>query len=249
MNRVELSLYLTAYQNEYTQFVGVDKFPLFDIQTKQVSLVTSDARGYDSAAMSHYIPKTKKHILTFSSNMELHKQLVYHEFTHMIDAELYANGNPLRYAMLSGYTEYHASQVELMKLLCTKTVNEKISFSMSTIIDTYSGNRTVSQYVEEKRLHAVELFSRQDFPVDLAMLKSAMGVLFNYFGLRSICAMYATDYTEKIDNSAFLNHISVLQFAPVNRHMYGWLDKDGIETSMKMYWGIMCSLMKEHRFI
>lgn len=91
--------------------------------------------------------------------------------------------------------------------------------TFSTIIDTYSGNRTVSQYVEEKRLHAVELFSRQDFPADLDMLKSAMGVLFNYFGLRSICAMYATDYNEKIDNAAFLNHITVFQFAPVNRHL------------------------------
>ena len=181
--------------------------------------------------------------------MDLHKQLVYHEFTHMIDAELYACGNSLRYAMLSGYTEYHASQVELMKLLGAKTVDEKISFSMSTIIDTVTGKKSVSQYIEEKRLHAVELFSRQDFPADLAMLKSAVGVLYNYFGLRSICVMYATDYTEKIDNAAFLNHISVLQFAPVNRHMYGWLNKDNIETSMKMYWGIMCSLMKENKLI
>ena len=53
MNGVELSLYLTAYQNDYKRFMGIDKFPLFDVQTKQVSLVTADARGYDSAAMSH----------------------------------------------------------------------------------------------------------------------------------------------------------------------------------------------------
>lgn len=249
MNQLELSLYLTAYQNEYKQFVGMDKLPLFDTQTREMSLMTADARGYDSAAISHYNPKTQKHILTFSSNVEPHKQLVYHEFTHMVDAELYASGDPLRYAMLSGFSEYHASQIELMKLLGAKTVNEKISFSMSTIINTIMGNKTVSQYVEEKRLHAVALFKRGDFPADLAALKSAMGVLFNYFGLRSVCKMYATDYSEKIDNAAFLNHISVLQFAPVNKHMHGWLDKDSIEISMKMYWGIMCSLMQVNKFM
>lgn len=249
MNGVELGLYLTAYQNDYKRFMGIDKFPTYDVRFKETSLATALARGYEAPAAAHYVPKTQKHTLTISSNVELHKQFVYHEFTHMLDSEMYVDGDPVRYAKLSGFTEYHAAQVELMKLLGAQTVDEKISFSMSTIIDTYSGKRTVSQYVEEKRLHAVELFSRQDFPADLDMLKSAMGVLFNYFGLRSICAMYATDYNEKIDNAAFLNHITVFQFAPVNRHMYGWLDKDGIETSMKMYWGIMCALLQAHKFI
>lgn len=249
MNGVELSLYLTAYQNDYKRFIGIDKFPTYDVRFKETSLATALARGYEAPAAAHYVPKTQKHTLTISSNVELHKQFVYHEFTHMLDSEMYVDGDPVRYAKLSGFTEYHASQVELMKLLGAQTVDEKISFSMSTIIDTYSGNRTVSQYVEEKRLHAVELFSRQDFPVDLAMLKSAMGVLFNYFGLRSICEMYATDYSEKIDNEAFMKHISTFQFSPVNRHMHGWLDKEGIESCMDMYWKIMLSLLRVNRFI
>lgn len=249
MNGVELSLYLTAYQNDYKRFMGIDNFPTYDIRIKETSMSMALARGYEAPAEAHYEARTQKHILTISSNVELHKQLIYHEFTHMLDSEMYVGNDPVRYAKLSGFTEYHAAQVELMKLLGAKTVDEKISFSMSTIIDTYSGNRTVSQYVEEKRLHAVELFSRQDFPADLAMLKSAMGVLFNYFGLRSICEMYATDYSEKIDNEAFMKHISTFQFSPVNRHMHGWLDKDGIESSMDMYWGIMLSLLRANRFI
>lgn len=249
MNGVLLNLYLTAYQNDYKRFMGIDKFPIYDVRIKETSLATALARGYEAPAAAHYVPKTQKHTLTISSNVELHKQFVYHEFTHMLDSEMYVDNDPERYAKLSGFTEYHASQVELMKLLGAKTVDEKISFSMSTIIDTYSGNRTVSQYVEEKRLHAVELFSRQDFPVDLAMLKSAMGVLFNYFGLRSIYEMYATDYSEKIDNEAFMKHISTFQFSPVNRHMHGWLDKEGIESCMDMYWKIMLSLLRANRFI
>ena len=249
MNKIELSIFRTAYQNDYMRFMCIDKFPTFDVRIKEASLAMAESRGYEAPAAAHYTPKTQKHTLTISSNLKLHKQLIYHEFTHIFDSEMYVYNDPERYAKLSGFTEYHASQVELMKLLGAKTVNEKISFSMSTIIDTIEGNKTVSQYVEEKRLHAVALFSRKDFPADLATLKSAMGVLFNYFGLRSICKMYATDYTEKIDNVAFLKHISVFQFAPVNRHMYGWLDKEGIETSMNMYWSIMCALMTAHKFI
>ncbi len=249
MNGVLLNLYLTAYQNDYKRFMGIDKFPTYDIRIKETSLSMALARGYEAPAAAHYVPKTQKHTLTISSNVELHKQFVYHEFTHMLDSEMYVDGDPVRYAKLSGFTEYHASQVELMKLLGAQTVDEKISFSMSTIIDTYSGKRTVSQYVEEKRLHAVELFSRQDFPADLDMLKSAVGVLFNYFGLRSICEMYATDYTEKIDNDAFLKHISVFHFAPANGRMRGWLNKDGIEKSMDIYWDILWPLLQANRFV
>lgn len=248
MDGFSLEILLASYQLEYMRFMGIDSFPRYEVHTKEASASLAFARGYESAASARYVVADKKHILVFSSNIALHKQLVYHEFTHMLDAVMYADDDG-RYAKLSGYTEYHASQVELMRLLGAKTVKEPISFPMCTTIDTISGERTVLQYIEEKRLHAVELFSRSDFPADFETLKDAVGVLYNYFGLRSICEMYATDYTEKIDNEAFLKHISVLRFAPLNRQMRGWFSKDKVESCMTTYWGIICYLISVNKLI
>ena len=82
-------------------------------------------------------------------------------------------------------------------------------------IVTTSGEKRVAQYVEEKRQHAIELFSREDFPADLNTLKSAFGVLFNYYGLRPICEMYSSDYIEKTDNAAFLRFIPTTNFVAI----------------------------------
>ena len=104
---------------------------------------------------------------------------------------------------LSGYTEYHASQVELACLVGAETSKCILSFSMNKIIFTFAGNKTVLQYVKEKYQHAIDLFSRDDFPTNISTLKSAFGVLYNYWGLRSICEMYATDFVEIINNEVF----------------------------------------------
>ena len=42
------------------------------------------------------------------------RYIVFHEFTHILDTEMYAKQDSWKYMALSGYTEYHAAQVELM---------------------------------------------------------------------------------------------------------------------------------------
>lgn len=246
MNRNSLIQQLKIYEKEYKVFMDIQEFPKYDLSTKKASLYLANTQGFDSVATTSYQPKIKKHSLHISTNLSIEKYVLFHEFTHMLDSEIYANGDSIRYAGISGFTEYHASQVELLQLLGVDRVNEKISFSMNTIITTIAGEKSVYQYVKEKQQHAIELFSRTDFPADLNTLKSAFGVLYNYYGLRSICEMYAVDYTEEIANEAFLKSIPTQQFVVMNRLMHGYLSNEQIELCMKVYLEIIFPLIKEY---
>ena len=246
MNRNSLIQQVQNWEKEYKNFMDIHEFPPYGLETKKASLYLADAQGFDSVATTSYQPKTKEHSLLISTNLPMEKYVLFHEFTHMIDSEMYANGDSVRYAGISGFTEYHASQVELLQLLGADRMNEKISFSMNTIIITIAGEKSVYQYVKEKQQHAIELFSRTDFPADLNTLKSAFGVLYNYYGLRSICEMYAVDYIEEIDNEAFLKFIPTQQFVVINKLMHGYFSKEQIELCMKVYLGTIFPLIREY---
>ena len=240
---------LKQYEREFKEFVGIKDFPIYQLTTKEVSLSVADSRGFDSAASTFYNPKTNTHTLQISTNLVLPKYLVFHEFTHILDTDLYADGDSTNYAGLSGFTEYHASQIELLLLLGAKNINDFISFKMDTIISTFSGDKSVLQYVRDKQQHAIQLFKRTDFPADLETLKSAFGVLYNYWGLRSICEMYASDYVEEIQNDAFLQFISAMNFCLMNTMMHGWLDKRKIEKTVPLYLNTLVPLAKEYQLI
>lgn len=240
---------LNTFEDDFKEFVGIKHFPTYQLTTKKVSLSVADSRGFDSAASTFYNPKTNTHTLQISTNLILPKYLIFHEFTHILDTDLYAEKDSTKYAGLSGFTEYHASQIELLQLLGAKNINDIISFNMDTIISTFSGKKSVLQYVQEKHQHAIQLFKRPDFPADLETLKSAFGVLYNYWGLRSICEMYAFDYLEEIQNDAFLQFISSMNFCLMNTMMHGWLDKYKIEKSIPLYINTLFPLAKDYSFI
>lgn len=247
MNRESIIMQLKIYENEFRTFMNIEKFPVYELQTQEVSQNIADTQGFEVGAATFYRTQNKSHSLLISTNLTLSKYLIFHEFTHMLDSEMYVNGDSGRYAGLSGFTEYHASQVELMQLLGASTFNQVPSFSMDTIITTLAGEKSVSQYVREKQQHAIELFSRADFPADLNTLKSAVGILFNYFGLRSICEMYAIDFSEEVNNQAFLKYISTYLFVALNNLMHGWLDEEKIELSINIYINIIFPLIKEFK--
>lgn len=234
---------LKAYEDEFIEFMGIEKFPAYELQTKEASTVIADSQGFEVAASTSYQPQNDSHSLLVSTNIVLAKYLIFHEFTHMLDSEMNAKGDKWRYVGLSGFTEYHASQVEMMQLLGASTVDEIISFSMNAIVNTISGEKSVFQFVNEKHQLAIELFNRDDFPADLETLKSALGLLYNYLGLRSLCEVYATDYTEKIDNCAFLKFIPTQHFVILNSLMHGWLDEGKINLSIDNYVNIIFPLI------
>ena len=100
-----------------------------------------------------------------------------------------------------GYTEYHAAQIGFLKVLGVKSIKQNISFSMSDFIDTESGYMSIQDYVDAPLLLANELIGHANFPTEFKVLKDTMGVIFNYFGRRSICKMYSKDYQDNADTS------------------------------------------------
>ena len=246
---VNLVEQIDKYIKEYIGFMNINKFPEYKLQTKEVSLDISEKQGYESVAETIYNVENGTHTLLISTNLELSKYVAFHEFTHMLDAEMYTYGDKMRYMGLSGFTEYHASQIELLQLLGTSSVDKVKSFSMSTVINAISGQKCVSQKLAEKQEHSISLFCRADFPANINTLKSAFGVLFNYFGLRSICEMYATNYKETICNEAFLKIVPSMQFIPLNRLMHNWLDTEQIDMSITLYAVIVMALIKEYKLI
>ena len=247
MNRELMKKQVESYVDEYIRFMGIENFPAYDLLFKEVSLSKSISQGFEAPACASYDTQTHKHTICVATNLELMKCVVFHEFTHMLDSEKYVYGDKMRYLGLSGYTEYHASQIELAQLLGSENFANIPSFTMNTLVSTISGEKSVSQYIREKQEHAIELFSRNDFPASIEALKSSVGVLYNYWGLRSICEMYATDFTETVNNSAFLKFIPTIHFSALNRLMYGWLDKAKIDLSIPLYINIVCTLIRDYK--
>lgn len=235
---------IEALKDEYCSFIDIETFPKYQLKFKEVSDSVADLQGFDSLAESAYDVENKIHSLTVSTNLNLHRYVVYHELTHIYDSQLYTKNNKSRYVGLSGFTEYHASQIELIQLLGAKSISQVPAFSMETIVETVSGNKSVFQYINEKHAHATELFQRADFPANVYMLNAALGVLNNYYGLRSICEMYATDYVESINNEAFLMFISSMDFSAYNRLMHGWLNNHNVEISIVLYMKIVSEMMQ-----
>lgn len=247
MNEYLLRSQLKVFEEEFKNFMSITAFPQYELRTKSASVKVADTQGYESVATTQYQPQNGIHSLLVSKNIKLTKELVFHEFTHILDSEMYTKNDRVRYLGLSGFTEYHASQVELAQLLGGSSIDSISSFSMNTIITTISGKKSVYQYVEEKHQLAAALFNRDDFPMSLEVLKSAIGVMYNYWGLRSICEMYATDYVEITDNVAFLKFIPTHHFTMLNNLMHGWLDEDAINLSINIYIEIIFPIIKEYK--
>lgn len=237
---------IKSYESDYKSFMKITTLPEYSIITKTASLNVAETKGFESLASSKYDLKKHIHSLLVSCNVPLCRYVVFHEFTHMIDTEIYAKNDTLRYIGISGYTEYHASQIELLDLLSVENINEIISFSINNTIETVSGKKTVTQYLSEKYNHAVELFSRKDFPSDIDTLKSALGVLFNYWGLRSICKMYSSDFMLQDDNQIFLKYISHMDFKVLNNLMIGFMNDTNIELCIMIYNKIIFSLINKY---
>ena len=117
MDKKQIYELIDKYEKEYIDFMGLEKFPKYKVECFEININETDITGFGSLAQAKYNPHTDEHTLRVCSNLEVRKYVVFHEFTHILDAEMYAKNNPANYAYLSGYTEYHASQIELMILL------------------------------------------------------------------------------------------------------------------------------------
>ncbi len=106
---------------KYMTFMGIDSFPSFEQESYQINT----SNDYCYAARAEYDSNTKTHKLLLPENIEIPIYLLYHELTHILDMEVLAIGSLYYDNCLTGYMEYHASQVELLYMMGAKTVNSK----------------------------------------------------------------------------------------------------------------------------
>lgn len=172
--------------------------------------------------------------------------LLFHEFTHILDSEQYINGDKTRNVGVKGYLEYHAAQIVFLRLLNVKSVNQEFSFSVEQEIETVAGKQKAIDYVRKTHELARKLISKKEFPANQEMLSTAIGIVFNYWGRRSICKMYAVDYREEVDNSVIINFLGREGFDGWNNLMNGWLDKRMLETICDIYVNMIACLITKY---
>ena len=134
--------------------MGINTFPMFTTEYFDIEI----NQEYVSVAKAEYDFQTKQQKLLISGNVEYYpKYLLYHELTHILDADMYSNGDKKHDCCLTGYMEYHASPVELMCLMGAKTIRDKLSFSMDDLSNHLDW--TVGHFLDEKYKAASELIS------------------------------------------------------------------------------------------
>ena len=190
--------------------MGIKRFPHFDVEYFEPDL----SKKYTSGAMSVY--DSGKHILRLPSNYKLTRPLLYHELTHIYDMEMLKNDEKTHDFCLTGYMEYHASQVDLMVRLDAKNIKDTHSFSICDSIDDQG--LTIMDYMDKKFEIAVDMLNDSIFNERL----NGLGVLFNFLGLKSICLMYALDYKDNYKYSSLADSLDSYLLSTVNRFMVGW---------------------------
>lgn len=248
--QIILNLYVNQSAKRYADFMGIDKVPQFKIIEKKISLSDANRKGFGSFESHHYELTTGIHSLEVWSDIyqpQLHAEyLLFHEFTHILDTERYVRKDKIKNVMYRGFTEYHAGQIDLLKILGGKRVDEHYSFSMEQRLESVGNPKTVEEFVDAAHDTATSLINREDFPADVETLSITIGLIFNYWGRRSICRMYAVDYAEKVDNATIEKLIGSERYKALDELTYGWLDEVQIKRMAESYFELILSKMKEY---
>lgn len=243
----DMKLQLQIYEQEYKSFMRINTFPQYSVHYKDLpsTIIDADARGFASVASTEYDSKTRTHTLYLYKDRNVSKHTAFHEFTHMLDMENYAKRDDREHNEgLSGFTEYHAAQVELMLLLNASNISDPVHFSSDSMLQTICGRMRVQDWMNRHFEIAYDLFNRTDFPVDKKTLDAALGALYNYWGFRSVCELYCTtEINEQKNYDAFLRHIPQMFFFCTNGVMHGWISSEQIEDCITTYMDLFHPLL------
>lgn len=146
--------YINQKLTLYKKFMLIEEMPTFQIEIDEAKINASH----------NYLVQTDKHSLIVGPNI-INKNMEYilfHEFTHMYNVITFSAKNPSVYFANRGFTEYHASQIELLKLLGARDVTDNVSFSLTQSIETIIGNTTVLEYILRLRDTAKEGISEKN---------------------------------------------------------------------------------------
>ena len=199
---------------EYKHFMEIDTFPEFEIEYYALDY----SKDYIYGAQAVYDVKTKKHTLRLPADFEVPRFLLFHELTHILDVEKYSVGEKNHDLCLHGFTEYHASQVELMVMIGAKTKRSTVCFSMKDQINR--SDCSVQKYINNKLETARKLI----LDLDRYRRIDGLGVLYNFLGLRSICSLYSSDFIDQYDYNDFVKTMSSYLFISLKNYMVGWVN-------------------------
>jgi hypothetical protein len=248
--QILLNTYVNQSAKRYIDFMGIDKFPPFRILEKKMSLSDANKKGFGSFASHHYDIPTGTHSLEVWSDIyqpQLNAEyLLFHEFTHILDTDMYVQKDKMKNVMYRGFLEYHAGQIDFLKVLGVNKADANICFSMKQMFEAVGNPKTAEEFVIVAYDTSTNLINRSDFPADVETLAITFGLIFNYWGRRSICKMYAVDYVEKVDNEAIEKCIGKDPFKALDAFMNGWLAEDQIKLIGEFYFKMMASKMKEY---
>ena len=245
--------YVTQCANRYKNFMRIDNMPKFDVKPFDINMADTIKNGFGAFASQNYNVNTGEQLLNIWVDMykpQFHGEyILFHEFTHMLDTDKYSQQDKEKNVAIKGYLEYHAAQIDLIKLLGADFVDSKISFSMKQEIQLFTKKKTVIDYVQEARKTVLEILNRPDFPANYDMLLGAIGLIYNYFGRLSICRMYATDYDEYAelleDMKEEKEFIGEIGFNALKVFLKGWLTEPQIEVLSGFNLKMLLSLATE----
>lgn len=236
---------------DFVKFCGISVFPSYQVVSKEMSLEKSTREGFDSVASAFYDVSTGAHRLEMWSKLYLRqmnaKYLVFHELTHILDAEVYSQKDKIKNVSNKGYTEYHAAQIDFMLLLGAKNITDPFSFSMNQRLTTFSREENVYEFMMQPHNHADAMIERHDFPASIEALAVTLGLIFNYYGRRSICKMYATDFVDDADNSAIAKLIRPDTVKALDAYMLGWFDTTKVALVDSLYYRMAISLAQQYK--
>lgn len=245
-----LKTYIDKCAKKYTMFIEIDELPPYEIIAQTISLEGASKKGFGAFATHFYNVAADTHHLNVWSEIykpQLHAEyLLFHEFTHILDVEMYVQRDRERNVAFRGFTEYHAAQVEFMRLLKAEKISTQISFTMNQIFETAGGRMTANDYVVKAHNLASDLIARDDFPADLETFSATLGLVFNYWGRRSICKMYASDYQEQVDGSAFEKLLGHDAYKALNVFMNGWQTETQINLIGNFYFKMFISIASKY---
>ena len=93
--------YVRSCVDDFKHFVGIDSFPVFDVKSKEITIEKSLKQGFDSTAAVFYDIPTGRHTLEIWSKLSLPQMnaeyLVFHELTHIWDAEVFSQRDKLKH--------------------------------------------------------------------------------------------------------------------------------------------------------
>lgn len=251
MNISPISLYVRKCEIDYLNFMGVECLPDYTITPINISIEETDNKGYATPAYVKYDFDTNTHhmnIWTIFPTLSA-DYIMFHEFTHMIDTERFCKSYRIKYIANKGYTEYHASQVALMKLLGVENINSTPSFKMEQTVETYSGSKSINDLVSTPLGTILEIIGRNDFPADIGAISTVIGLAFNYYGYRSICRMFADDYIGDEDTSAIELLLGDGTSKLLDKLMVGWFDDVKVSIVDKLCENLVSTMLKKYKFM